>query len=242
MENHFNLIKKDVIQYEKRLLPRFPFTFLVFKSSSGQTFQVQDISFEGIRFVLKEGEHPYKEEEILTGELHRKGESIKVKLRVKWTKGQSLAGIFVESKNFTDKLRTFLSPQNIAKNIYPLHSTNLSLKLPSNLKYWLKGDGPTEFFIWSHSDGSISSFQIIFNNKVIEWKDGQGTKTGRILDHEDIETPLQEEGEFFFRIDSQPDLELTALANEILTRLPDSYLPLEDRDFLSLKLDTKIKS
>ncbi len=69
MLRQFNLIKNDAALREKRVLPSFPFCFMIFrpvqKSGNNHThvYEVKDISHSGMQLALKDGIHHYKSQE-----------------------------------------------------------------------------------------------------------------------------------------------------------------------------------
>ena len=71
MERRFNLIKSDFEKHEKRVLPRFPFCYLTFKSDeTSRVYEVKDISYTGMQLALKDDEHNFKEDSALKGHIH----------------------------------------------------------------------------------------------------------------------------------------------------------------------------
>lgn len=62
------------------------------------------------------------------------------------------------------------------------------------------GNCPVDFFLWSHSDGAVASFQVVIFDHVVEWSDGEGLRTGNIADRQDMETPLSIEDILFFKL------------------------------------------
>jgi hypothetical protein len=72
--------------------------------------------------------------------------------------------------------------------------------------------------------------------KYIEWADGFGLKTGRIMSKRDINTPLVDEDEFVFKIDEVIDDEKIDLACTLVSELTEEKLTSETLDFIRLKL------
>jgi len=239
MTERFNLIKNEGPEVEKRVLPRFPFNFLSFKGQGKEgdrVYEVRDISYRGMQLVLKDGKQPYESGEMINGTLIWRGKRLELAAEVKWVKEKSLGVVFDSTNGIGKKIRDFLSLDNIIAGMRPLHHGPLDLDLPTDLKYWLRADGPVEIFVWQHKDGDLSRFQMILLDKFIEWEDGKGVKTGRLLKHRDIDTPLTHNDEFLFEIDTNPDLETVQFARSIVAKVPHSSLPDAACSFLSLKL------
>lgn len=238
MQGHLSLIKTGTQDLEKRVFPRFPFSYLLFKADHGEerAFEVKDISYSGMQLCLKNGGHSFKVGEHIEGSLQWRAASLEVKGPIKWVKGQRLGVAFSEDDGFEDQIKSFLSIKNIIASMKPLHTAGLDLEVPGDLKVWLQADGPVEFFVWQHSGGDIAKFQIIMMDSFIEYQDGKGLRSGRVLTKRDLETPLVHEDEFVFEIDDQLSEARLDFAQELTAGLPTSYLPASVLDFLKLKL------
>lgn len=237
MERHLNLIKSQKAETEKRVFPRFPFSYLTFKPQGGSlTFQVLDISYTGMQLCLKDGGHPYNVSERLTGQVHWRGKALDVEADIKWSQGQRLGLAFNQLEGFEDEIRSFLAIDQIARSMRPLHETQMELDLPSHLKYWLQADGPVEIFVWRHQGGEASKIHLILLDQFVEWEDGYGLKTGRIITKRDMNTPLFNEDEFIFSLDEQVDPEKLDFAKDLVEHLNERHLPSEALHFLKLKL------
>ncbi|MCO4793064.1 MAG: PilZ domain-containing protein [Bacteriovoracaceae bacterium] len=238
MDRHLNLIKTDYQETEKRVFPRFPFTYLTFKSkeADSRVFEVKDISANGMQLCLKDGGHDFIPGTEIDGTLHWKGATLEALGNVKWVRGQQLGVAFVLSSVFEKDVKNFLSVENIVAGMRPIHSSGLDIEMPANLKYWLRADGPVEIFVWHHNDGEVSRFQIILMDRFLEWEDGKGLKTGNVADKKDLDTPLVKEDEFVFRFDESVDEDIVIFAQSVVKELPDDYLPDSAREFLKTKL------
>ncbi len=238
MSRHLNLIKSDFEQVEKRVLPRFPFCFLTFKSGHNESlvFEVKDISNTGMQLALKEGEHGVREGQNLHGFLHWKGSELEIQGQVKWVSKMRMGVEFSSAQSIREAVDKFLGPENIAKYLKPVHDMEYTNDLPANLKYWLRADGPVEVFIWQHSDGELSKFQILVMENFVEWQDGEGLKTARVLSKRDIDTPLLTEDEFVFKMDDHLDEAKIQLARELVNAIPENVLSVEVLQFLQLKI------
>jgi hypothetical protein len=237
MERHLNLIKTDFKETEKRVFPRFPFSYLTFKMNDDEKiFEVTDISHSGMQLSLKDGGHQYKEGETVNGTVHWRSASLKAKGKVQWVSGQRLGVSFEQSNSFEQEVKSFLSIDNIVAGMRPIHQTGMDLEVPTNLKYWIRADGPVEVFVWCHNDSEHSRFQVLMLDNFVEWEDGKGVKTGKVITKRDLDTPLITEDEFIFQIDEGVDMEKIKFAINIVEALPESYLPAETRDFIKVKM------
>ena len=238
MERHLSLIKTDFLDLEKRVFPRFPFGFMIFKDIKSQkmVFEVKDISLTGMQMAIKDGIHSYKIGDQIEGILHWRNSNLTLVAKIKWARGSHIGVAFDSSISFEDKMRKFLSFENIVSHILPLHLSEIEMDLPNNLKYWLKADGVLDLYVWEHSRLGASRFQIIMMEHFIEWEEGVGLKTGRVMTQRNLETPLFSEDEFVFQIDESVNVEKVEIALGVIRKLTDDHLPKEACEFLILKL------
>lgn len=232
MKTHLNLIKTDYKEVEKRVFPRFPFTYLVFQDEKGRSFEVKDITGSGMQLAIKDGEHGYAELKKIDGEIRWGGSSLKIRGSVKWANDNRVGVKFDEGLK-TDK---FLSLESIVPFIKAIHLADMDLELPSNLKCWLRADGPVEVFVWTHSDGELSAFQIILLDCFVEWEDGKGVKTAEVVTKRDLETPLISEDEFVFSMDHGVDMQKVKDAKSLIENLEESLLKGGAKEFILRKL------
>lgn len=233
MENRLSLMKSEEV--EKRCFPRFPFNRMTFKGRD-RVFAVSDISYEGMRLALKDGEHSYKTGMALEGELHWKRWSLNIKGEVKWVDQGALGVAFGRTKALKKEIHRFLSLEHILQEMRLIDREGFHLELPNSLRYWLQADAPVEMFVWSHGDGEIAGFHILMLGQFIEYKDGKGLRSGVILERGDHDTPLVPEDEFIFQMDSDIDDFKLARARDIVAGLRSEHLPSEAKDFLKIKL------
>lgn len=239
MARQFDLIKTDFKEEEKRIFPRFPFSYLTFKGKGDHVFEVKDISFSGMQLLLKEGEVDYQENDQVAGELHWKQASITVLGQIQWVRGKRVGVKFDTRGDFSSSIRDFLSLKNIMKCMRPLHLSREDFDLPASLKYWFRSEGPVELFVWSHQDGELSRYQVIYFKNFIEWEDGIGLKTGEVMTKRDLDTPLFAEDEFIFQIDNEVDRSKLTCARELIESLPEDLLNEGVRNFLIRKIGVK---
>lgn len=237
MDGHLNLIKTGFKETEKRVFPRFPFTYLTFKANIGESkvFQVLNISHTGMQISLKDGGCELRPDTDLEGELHWRGISLEIDGRIKWVKGQRVGIAFSEELAKKD-ISNFLSIENIMGSMRPIHNSGLDIEIPNDLKYWLRADGPVEIFVWEHNGHEISRFQVILMDNFVEWEDGKGLKTGPVLNKRDVDTPLSGSDEFIFEIEESCDEEKIAFAKRIIVNIPKGFLPARVAEFLERKI------
>jgi hypothetical protein len=242
MERRLNLIKNQEGKSEKRVFPRYPLTYLIFKSMKEQAnsepklFEVIDISETGMQLEIKAGKHDYHINSVVTGSVHWKGEELEVNGKVIWTTPRRVGVEFDETRNIKDNVSNFLNLKTIVEYLKPLHREEYGIELPGKLKYWLRADGPVELFVWQHSDGEISKFQVLIFDQFIEWEDAVGIKTGRLLSKRDADTPLISEDEFIFQIDTEVDPSRTERGSELISLISEDLLNKTLKEFLQVKL------
>lgn len=237
MERRFNLIKSDFEKHEKRVLPRFPFCYLTFKTDhNSRVFEVKDISHTGMQLSLKDHSHDFIEESPIKGSIHWLGKNLDIVGTVKWKTQGRLGVEFMKKREVLDKIQSFLDIDEIIKRLKPLHKVDEGLELPAKLKYWLRSDGPVEVFIWQHGDGEIAKCQILFLEVFVEWEDGVGLKTGRILSKRNVDSPLITEDEWVFHMDMDLDPLKLKRAKELTDRIPSSLLPSDVKTFIARQI------
>lgn len=226
MERRFNLIKSDFEKHEKRVLPRFPFCYLTFKADdTSRVFEVKDISLTGMQLSLKDAEHSFIEDGGVKGSIHWLGKTLDIAGTVKWHTHQRIGVEFQKKKEILERIQNFLNLEDLVKRMKPLHKVNDGLEIPARLKYWLRSDGPVELFVWQHSDGEISKFQLLFLEMFVEWEDGLGLKTGRTLSKRNVDSPLLTEDEWVFKIDPNVELDKLERAAALIELISSDLLP-----------------
>lgn len=210
---------------------------MIFKENEGSkmVFEVKDISLTGMQITIKDGTHDYKVGSKISGDLHWRGSNVTIKAKIQWVREASLGIAFDSSISFEEKMRNFLSFENIALHIKPLHKTDLT-ELPNNLKYWLKSDGVLDIYIWEHTSQGISRFQVLLMEHFIEWEENVGVKTGKVMTQRDLDMPLSQEDEFVFQIDEAVVESKVELALGVVRKISPDHLPQSVIDFLVIKL------
>jgi hypothetical protein len=236
-ERRFNLIKTDFQQHEKRVFPRFPVCYLTFRPDKGErAHEIKDISHTGMQLGVTEGSGEYAEGEVLQGTVHWLGDELITQGKVMWsTKGR--VGIeFIKRAELAQHLGKFLSEDRLVAALKPLHKMDYGAELPAKLKYWLRSDGPVELFVWQHRDGELAQFQVLLLENFVEWEDGQGLKTGRIMSKRNVDTPLLDEDEFVFRVDEGLDDLKLQRVRSLVEKIPTHLLTGDAKEFLLRKL------
>ena len=234
---HLSLVESDFEELEKKTLPRFPFCYLTFKHQSGdQVFEVKDISFSGMQLGLKSGGHDFNKDDQIAGNLQWVDRNISIAGNVKWTTDNRLGVEFSSSNQTRSEMSSFLEVSSITKLLKPLHKIDHDIDTPSNLKTWLRADGPFEVFTWQHNDGEFARFQILMMENFVEWEDGKGLKTARVISKRDIDTPLMTEDEIVFKIDAGLDSDKIDMAKNLLKGLSSDQLSESIKEFILIKL------
>jgi hypothetical protein len=70
----------------------------------------------------------------------------------------------------------------------------------------------------------------------VEWRDGVGLKTGRVMSKRNVDTPLLEEDEVVFRMDEGIDDNKLQRARELVEKLTEELLSPYAQEFLLMKL------
>ena len=237
MERRFNLIKSDFEKHEKRILPRFPFCYLTFKADeTSRVYEVKDISLTGMQLALKSEEDGLSEDKTLKGCIHWLGNTLDISGTIKWSTSNRIGIEFVRKRETLEKVQEFLKLQNLVKRLKPLHEVEGGLEIPARLKYWLCSDGPVDVFVWQHNDGEVAKFQVLFMETFVEWEDGHGLKTGRTLSKRNVDSPLINEDEWVFQIDSEIDVEKLEKVKDLIEHIPAQLLPSEAQSFLARQL------
>lgn len=233
MQRHLNLIQDSQSYEEKRVFPRFPFCSMTFKTDgSDLTFHVNDISFSGMQVMLRDGHHNFKEGDTYKGKLHWIKQTAEVEVTVVWTDLNS-AGL---SFNDDEALSEFLSYEHLHAGMKALHQAEIDLDIPHSLKYWLQSASAFELLVWAHSDGELGKFQIIFMDHFVEWNDGEGLRTGLVIDKRDHDTPLVHEDEFTLQMDNAVDSNRLSFCSRFVNTISERYLPEQCREFIVYKL------
>ena len=84
--------------------------------------------------------------------------------------------------------------------------------------------------------GELSQFQVLLLENFVEWQDGQGVKTGRIMSKRNVDTPLLDEDELVFRVDEGLDEEKVQRVRTLVEKIPGDLMTADAKEFLLLKL------
>lgn len=238
MNKHLNLVESDFETLEKRILPRFPFCYLTFKSPqiSNQVFEVKDISYSGMQIGLKNGHHSIKKDEKIHGMLHWSGHELELNGNVAWSTSMRLGVEFSTSQSSREAVDKFLNIDKLAKHLKPVHLVDYGVEMPARLKFWLRADGPVEVFVWQHNDGELAKFQVLIMENFVEWEDVKGLKTARVISKRDVDTPLINEDEIVFKIDPSLDDHKIQRASQLFEGIEEKHLSKNVLEFIKLKL------
>jgi hypothetical protein len=77
---------------------------------------------------------------------------------------------------------------------------------------------------------------VLFLEVFVEWEDGVGLKTGRILSKRNVDSPLLTEDEWVFKMDADSDGDKIQRVKELVSLIPQDQLPIEVRTFLVRQL------
>lgn len=236
-----SLIKNDRVR-EKRIVPRFPLKTMAWKCEriSSHALLVKDISYTGMQIGSAGEIESLNIGETYNGILKWGGDQLELKGKIRWVKadqGNTVFGIEFDSTNgLVVELKNFLRIGQISKRMRLINREDFSVETPTDLKYWLKSDGPGEIFFWQHRDGEFSKIQLLILDKLIEWIDGEGLKTGMLVENRNIESPLSPKEEILFDMDEHVDLESLQLAKDLINDLPNELIPDNVMQFLQRKL------
>lgn len=237
MERRFNLIKSDFEKHEKRILPRFPFCYLTFKADdTSRVYEIKDISHTGMQLSLLDDSHEFRSDTLLKGSIHWLGKNLDIAGTVKWSTPNRLGVEFHKRREILEKVQSFLNLEDMVKRLKPLHKVSDGLDFPPRLKYWLRSDGPVELFVWQHGDGEIAKYQALFLETFVEWEDGHGIKTGRVLSKRNVDSPLLTEDEWVFKMDGSIDGEKLDRVKELVAMIHDDLLPSDVNTFIVRQL------
>jgi len=238
MERSLSLIKNELGLEEKRILPRFPFCFMTFKeegSENAPVYEVKDISMGGMQLSLRNGSSELSKGQDITGHIHWYGPELKVHGKVQWATDMRIGISFDENASFDAQLQELLSPKSVAE-VLRVVDPELGLDMPSNLKLWLTADGPIDLYVWQHSHGEIARFQIVLMENFVEWEDGKGLKSGRVMSKRNVDTPLLNEDEFIFQLEDELSSERVEMAKALVMALKENKIKEETKNFLLRKL------
>lgn len=70
----------------------------------------------------------------------------------------------------------------------------------------------------------------------IEWEEGVGLKSGKIMTQRDLDTPLSLEDEFVFQIDETVVADKVDMALGVVRLISEEHLPRDAKEFLIYKL------
>ena len=185
---------------------------------------------------LKMGNHQLKNSDAIHGHIRWGNRELEINGHVKWTTDMRLGVEFSTGASSRTEVEEFLRLEHIAKMMKPVHKLDYGVEIPAMLKYWLRADGPVEVFVWLHPHGELARFQIVMMENFVEWQDGKGLTTARVISKRDIDTPLISEGEFVFQLDPQNDEDKIFKATTLVSHLSTDVMTSDVIQFLKIKL------
>lgn len=225
---------------EKRVLPRFPYSYLSFKwtvdGESKGIFSINDINHTGMQIESKNEDFNLSQGEEVKGQIHGPTINSEIKGVVRWQEGNKFGIEFSQEQTQVESLKEYLSLENFAKALRPIQKINGGADLPANLNTYLRADGPVEIFIWQYNDGFTSKIQIIMLNEFVEWVDGSGLITGKVISKRNQDLPLNPENEYLFSLDQSVDRAKLDKAKTLVQSVDSSLLEEKNLEFLRLKL------
>ncbi|MCY4643899.1 MAG: PilZ domain-containing protein [Bacteriovoracales bacterium] len=235
MVRHLNLLKNDREQEEKRTFPRFRIPSITFKDqNSKKIFEVDDVSPSGMKIQLKVGTHDFDKKDSVRGMIRWQGRELLIDAKVAWVaKTRAQAGVTFEKPQ---EIEDFFSMKNIIQGAKILHHPPFDEEKPPRLKYWLKSASVFEVLVWAHGDGVYEKIQILFTDHFIEWKDGEGARTGLLLQRRDKDTPLSEQDEWTIRMDGPVDRGKMKTVCRLLENIPENKMEEFTKKFILGKL------
>lgn len=240
MERQLELIT-NVKKIEKRLLPRYPISTLLFKDSSknaSHVYEVIDISLSGMQLHCKDSDYikNYTEGDHLEGELRWKGKEIFIYGQVRWINSLNMGIEFDSLRTPLSERTSFFSIDNFICSLKHVPRDDIN-HYPRDLKYWLRSDGPLEVFVWEHRDREIQRFQIVYLDDFLEWEDGVGIRTGKIIGKKRIETPLTIEDEVTLNIDHSLRVGVFDISKRVLDSISEKLISPRISELMRIKLD-----
>jgi hypothetical protein len=133
-----------------------------------------------------------------------------------------------------ERLERFLEPRCLGRSLREIDPGSLQESGPKGFR-WFQGVNETNLFCWwDDAAGKFVQQQLVFLDRVVEWKEGAGVRTGRIRDDKPAASGLDwAKAEL---IDFEPDPD-AALIDQAKTLLKSSRLPKDVRDLFVEKLE-----
>jgi hypothetical protein len=186
----------------------------------------------GMQIAVKDESETFASDQTIPGHIHWLGKNLDILGVVKWQTNRRIGIEFAKKKDVMEKVQNFLKTEEMVKRLKPLHKVEEGLEIPARLKYWLRADGPCEVFVWQHNDGEIAKSQLLFLETFVEWEDGSGLKTGRVLSKRNVDSPLLTEDEWVFQMDAGLDSEKMDKVKDLIGHISNDLLPSDVRSFL----------
>jgi hypothetical protein len=223
------------VKFTQGKLPRYPICFFTFKEKiSKKIFEVKEINSLGVQLELKDGVLAFQVGQSVEGNLHWRGEELKVSGEVMWVREFRLGIKFFTRTQL--EILDFLSLDKVLKMLRRVSSKTPGIEYPLSLSTWLHCDGPVDIFLWSLPDGGWEKFQFIIFRSFLEWVDGEGLKTGSLFTRRNLKTPLFDQDEFVFQLDRDIDIQRLNTVRILVEKLDTQLLDQSTKNFIKAKI------
>lgn len=176
---------EDPLQHEKRFAPRFPLPQEEIRfhlSDHQRAFALRDLSLTGVAVgLLEHGEMLlFPEDSICLADL-KLGEMppFTVELEVVRRNAYSVAFRFLNIDEKTlQQLKSFLDPLLYGKSLRPVDIALTPKALAEGITKWFHGKNSTDLYLWQDERGGATKILLCLGEHFLEWRDGEGVRTG----------------------------------------------------------------
>lgn len=230
MERALTLIRNEGERTERRLLPRFPLSLLVFKEGTGgggRVFEIRDISPSGMRIERGRGAGPptHGPGDRIEGRARLRDREVGVRGTVRWARGPGLGVAFDPDPGLRRDVGAFLAGKNAMRGIRRLHDDPSALGRPEGMSHWLRSDGAFELFVWDDGGGGVARFLMLFAGRFAEWRGPLSLQTGTVPHAGGGRGGPEGVEERLLRFDPAPDAGTAAQAAGMADALTTEHLP-----------------
>jgi hypothetical protein len=152
------------------------------------------------------------------------GETYDLDAKVSWKSGQQIGFEIIKAGRETMQfLRRLLLPIEIASS---LQEVNSSFMINNNEnKNWFHGDMGTDLYLWKDDEEQLIAWQLVHNNKFIEWQSSSGLRSGSIVAPTSSQLMFGGGGVYGTVDQKDPtvDLHLKQLATDVFIALHDKF-------------------
>jgi len=86
---------------------------------------------------------------------------------------------------------------------------------PGMTQRWFQGPEGCDLFLWYRDGGGLTQVQLTFLHRAVEWGEGEGVRTGRLLSFDPLR-PMRDQARLVF--DAAADAGTLRLARALLAR------------------------